>query len=87
MSDWLFLPQNPTTLRSIILCASAVVIVLPLAMLRDIANLSSISVASLSFYACFLLYVSRYVVSVKYVKLRISIICLGSQRTFRFFLS
>ena len=51
--------QNLSTLRTIILCISAIAIVLPLAMLRDIANLSSISVASLSFYACFLFYVSK----------------------------
>ena len=55
--------QNLTTLRTVVLCASAVVIVLPLAMLRDISNLSSISIASLSFYTCFLFYVSEYITS------------------------
>jgi len=45
-------------MRMVILCASAMVIVLPLAMMKDVADLSSISVASLCFYALFTLYVS-----------------------------
>ena len=48
-------------MRTVILCASAVMIVLPLAMMKDVTDLSSISIASLCFYAVFTVYVSASV--------------------------
>ena len=57
-------------MRTVILCASAVVIVLPLAMMKDVADLSSISVASLCFYALFTLYVSTVRICVCCVRAR-----------------